>query len=185
MAIKELLIPLLTHLSFRQTVPLNHLHVVSDVGCCRYIYQCRCLLLPDRLHKPVRKMLLTFTFVGWVLAGFTVIYIFYILWKGCIKVLLENLTFQRLSTVNIFGWISLHFVLPSKLRQFSVYIRYILIWEEVTRVGILKQNAKSWYSGIPGFKVRRNSKKFFLPNYFFKTLLSASIVYVIYTACVA
>jgi hypothetical protein len=29
------------------------------------------------------------------------------------------------------------------------------------RVGILKQNAKSWYSGIPGFEVRRNSKTFF------------------------
>jgi hypothetical protein len=34
------------------------------------------------------------------------------------------------------------------------------------RVGILKQNAKSWYSGIPGFEVRRNSKKIVLPNYF-------------------
>ncbi len=28
-------------------------------------------------------------------------------------------------------------------------------------VGILKQNIKSRYSGIPGFEVRRNSKKFF------------------------
>jgi hypothetical protein len=29
------------------------------------------------------------------------------------------------------------------------------------RVGILKQNAKSRYSGIPGFEVRRNSPLFF------------------------
>jgi hypothetical protein len=55
----------------------------------------------------------------------------------------------------------------------------------VSRVGILKQNAKSWYFEIPGFEVRRNSKKFFLLNYFLKTLLYASIVYVIHTAWVA
>jgi hypothetical protein len=30
-----------------------------------------------------------------------------------------------------------------------------------SRVGILKQNAKSRYSGIPGFEVRQNSKNFF------------------------
>ncbi len=33
-----------------------------------------------------------------------------------------------------------------------------------TRVGILRQNAKSWYSGILGFEVRRNSKNFCFPN---------------------
>jgi hypothetical protein len=39
--------------------------------------------------------------------------------------------------------------------------------------------------GIPGFEVGRNSKNFFCPTIFFKTLLYASIVYVIYTAWVA
>jgi hypothetical protein len=52
----------------------------------------------------------------------------------------------------------------------------------VYRVRILKQNAKYRYSGIPGFEVRQNSKNFFLPNYFFKTLLYAIIVNVVYTA---
>jgi hypothetical protein len=55
----------------------------------------------------------------------------------------------------------------------------------LSRVGIPKQNAKSWYSEIPGFDVRQNSKNFFLPNYFFKTSLYASIVNAIYTAWVA
>jgi hypothetical protein len=47
-------------------------------------------------------------------------------------------------------------------------------WEDkavchlATRVGILKQNAKSWYSEIPGFEVRRNSKNFFWPTIFLK-----------------
>jgi hypothetical protein len=43
----------------------------------------------------------------------------------------------------------------------------------LARVGLLKQKAKSRYSGIPGFEVRRNLKIFFaefkdifLPNYF-------------------
>jgi hypothetical protein len=38
------------------------------------------------------------------------------------------------------------------------------------RVGILKQNAKSWYSGIPGFEVRRDSKNFFAQLFFFKNI---------------
>jgi hypothetical protein len=35
-----------------------------------------------------------------------------------------------------------------------------------SRVGILKQNAISWYSGIPGFEVRQNSKNFFSQLFF-------------------
>jgi hypothetical protein len=54
-----------------------------------------------------------------------------------------------------------------------------------SRVGILKQNAKSSYFGILGFEVRRNSKNFILPKYFVKTLVYAKIVHVIYTAWVA
>jgi hypothetical protein len=53
------------------------------------------------------------------------------------------------------------------------------------RVGILEQNAKSWYVGILGFEVRRNSKNFFCPTIFLKTFLHTCIVYVIYTAWVA
>jgi hypothetical protein len=36
------------------------------------------------------------------------------------------------------------------------------------RVGILKQNAKYRYSGIPGFEVKRNSTKIFVAQLFFK-----------------
>jgi hypothetical protein len=36
------------------------------------------------------------------------------------------------------------------------------------RVGILKQHAKSRYSGISGFEVRQNSKKIYLAQLFFK-----------------
>jgi hypothetical protein len=39
--------------------------------------------------------------------------------------------------------------------------------KKASRVGILKQNAKSRYSGIPGFEVRQNSKNFFFAQLFF------------------
>ncbi len=39
------------------------------------------------------------------------------------------------------------------------------------RVGILKQNAKSWYSGITVFEVRRNSKTFFFVQIFLTSAL--------------
>jgi hypothetical protein len=42
------------------------------------------------------------------------------------------------------------------------------------RVGIRKQNAKSRYSGIPGFEVRQNSKKIVFAQLIFKhNLISA------------
>jgi hypothetical protein len=49
-----------------------------------------------------------------------------------------------------------------------------------TRVGILKQNAKSRYSGIPGFEVRRNSKIFYFAELFFKHCFIAAL-YTLYT----
>jgi hypothetical protein len=39
-------------------------------------------------------------------------------------------------------------------------------WTIHNRVGILKQNAKSRYSGILGFEVRRNSKIFYFAELF-------------------
>jgi hypothetical protein len=36
------------------------------------------------------------------------------------------------------------------------------------RVGILKQNAKSWYSGIPGIWGEAEFKEFFCPTIFLK-----------------
>jgi hypothetical protein len=50
----------------------------------------------------------------------------------------------------------------------------------MSRVGILKQNAKSWYSGIPGFEVRRNSKLYYFVELFFKHWFIAAL-YTLYT----
>jgi hypothetical protein len=47
--------------------------------------------------------------------------------------------------------------------------------KKVPRVGILKQNAKSRYSGIPGFEVRRNSKIFYFAELFFKHCFIAAL----------
>ncbi len=52
--------------------------------------------------------------------------------------------------------------------------------ESITRVGILKQNAKSRYSGIPGFEVRRNLKIYYLAELFFKHWFIAAL-YTLYT----
>jgi hypothetical protein len=54
----------------------------------------------------------------------------------------------------------------------------------VFRVGILYQNAKSWFSGILGFEVRWNSKIFFFPKCFLNMALY-QLVYIIPTAWVA
>jgi hypothetical protein len=53
------------------------------------------------------------------------------------------------------------------------------------RVGILKQNAKSRYSGIPGFEVRRNSKKIAFAQLFFLKHDLISALSLLYTAWVA
>ncbi len=42
----------------------------------------------------------------------------------------------------------------------------LCVCEYGLRVGILKENAKSWYSEIPGFEVRRNSKNFVAQQFF-------------------
>jgi hypothetical protein len=49
-------------------------------------------------------------------------------------------------------------------------------WKTITaRVGILKQNAKSRYSGIPGFEVRSNSKIFYFAELFFEHCFIAAL----------
>ncbi len=49
-----------------------------------------------------------------------------------------------------------------------------------SRVGILKQNAKSWYSGILGFEVRWNSKIFFCPTIFLNIALCQHCISYLY-----
>jgi hypothetical protein len=49
----------------------------------------------------------------------------------------------------------------------ALYVFSLLGLTSLYRVGILKQNAKSQYSGIPGFEVRQNSKNFFFAQLFF------------------